>query len=66
MFDMWTFIMLEFVLLLIIETTDFIFTVTHQAGLQVSSVIGKPINLYLGITSVDKDKVSLSLNVIDE
>ena len=58
----------EFVQLLKIETTEFIFIVTHQAGLLVSSVIGKPINLYLylGITSVDKDKVSLSLNVVSE
>ena len=63
MFDMWTFIMLEFVQLLKIETTEFIFTVTHQAGLQVSSVI---INLYLGITSIHKDKVSPRINVIDE
>ena len=66
MFDTWTFIRLEFVQLLKIETTEFIFTVTHQAGLQVSSVIGKPINLYLGISSIHKDKVSLSINVIDE
>ena len=63
MFDTWTFIMLEFVQLLKIETTEFIFTVTHQVGLQVSSVVCKPINLYLGIT---KDKVSPRINVIDE
>ena len=66
MFDMWTFIMLEFVQLLKIETTEFIFTVTHQAGLQVSFVICKPIKIYLGITSIHKDKVSPRINVIDE
>ena len=66
MFDMWTFIMLEFVQLLKIETTEFIFNVTRQAGLQVSSVICKPINLYLVITSYHKDKVSPCINVIDE
>ena len=66
MFDMRTFIMLEFVQLLKIETTEFIFTVTHRAGLQVSSVICKPINLYLGITSIHKDKVSPRINVMDE
>ena len=66
MFDTWTFIMLEFVQLLKIETTKFIFTMTRQAGLQVSSVIGKPLNLYLGITSIHKDKVSPRINVMDE